>query len=39
MGLVANVTVAMAGATGGRPDTALFFAIRHNGTPIKATFG
>ncbi|PYF79954.1 septal ring factor EnvC (AmiA/AmiB activator) [Marinomonas alcarazii] len=31
----ANDTVAMAGSTGGRPDTALFFAIRHNGTPLK----
>ncbi|WP_417526411.1 murein hydrolase activator EnvC family protein [Marinomonas shanghaiensis] len=31
----ANDTVAMAGSTGGRPDAALFFAIRHNGTPLK----
>lgn len=31
----ANDTVAMVGSTGGRPDPALFFAIRHNGTPLK----
>jgi murein hydrolase activator len=31
----ANDTIAMAGSTGGRPDAALFFAIRHNGTPLK----
>ena len=30
-----NDAVAMAGSTGGRPDSALFFAIRHNGTPLK----
>lgn len=31
----ANDTVATVGSTGGRPDPALFFAIRHNGTPLK----
>lgn len=31
----ANDTIAMVGSTGGRPDPALFFAIRHNGTPLK----
>jgi septal ring factor EnvC (AmiA/AmiB activator) len=31
----ANDVVAMAGSTGGRPDSALFFAIRHNGAPLK----
>lgn len=31
----ANDTIAMVGSTGGRPDSALFFAIRHNGTPLK----
>ncbi len=30
-----NDVVAMAGSSGGRPDSALFFAIRHNGTPLK----
>lgn len=33
--VVANDVVAMAGSSGGRPDPALFFAIRHNGTPLK----
>ncbi|GAB3488143.1 murein hydrolase activator EnvC family protein [Marinomonas epiphytica] len=31
----ANETVATAGSSGGRPDPGLFFAIRHNGTPLK----
>ncbi|TYL46804.1 murein hydrolase activator EnvC family protein [Marinomonas sp. IMCC 4694] len=31
----ANDAVATVGSTGGRPDAALFFAIRHNGTPLK----
>jgi len=31
----ANDTIAMVGSTGGRPDPALFFAIRHNGTPLN----
>ncbi|MBR7887705.1 peptidoglycan DD-metalloendopeptidase family protein [Marinomonas sp. A79] len=31
----ANDTLAMAGSTGGRSDPALFFAIRHNGTPLN----
>ncbi|NVK75026.1 MAG: peptidoglycan DD-metalloendopeptidase family protein [Oceanospirillaceae bacterium] len=31
----ANDTIAMAGSSGGRPDSALFFAIRHNGKPLK----
>ncbi|RBP81062.1 peptidase M23 [Marinomonas rhizomae] len=31
----ANDTIAMVGSTGGRSDPALFFAIRHNGTPLK----
>lgn len=31
----ANDIVAMAGSTGGRPDSALFFAIRHNGAPLN----
>ncbi len=30
-----NDTIAMAGRSGGRSDPALFFAIRHNGTPLK----
>lgn len=30
-----NERIAMAGSSGGRPDAALFFAIRHNGTPLK----
>lgn len=33
--VVANDVVAMVGSSGGRPDPALFFAIRHNGTPLK----
>ncbi|NLQ17491.1 peptidoglycan DD-metalloendopeptidase family protein [Marinomonas sp. M1K-6] len=33
--VAANDTVATAGSSGGRPDAALFFAIRHNGTPLK----
>ncbi|MBJ7537862.1 murein hydrolase activator EnvC family protein [Marinomonas transparens] len=32
----ANDIVATAGSTGGRLDSGLFFAIRHNGTPLKA---
>ncbi|MCB5161207.1 murein hydrolase activator EnvC family protein [Marinomonas algarum] len=31
----ASDTIAMAGSTGGRADSALFFAIRHNGAPLK----
>ncbi|WP_263529071.1 murein hydrolase activator EnvC family protein [Marinomonas sargassi] len=31
----ANDIVAMTGSSGGRPDPALFFAIRHNGAPLK----
>lgn len=31
----ANDVVAMAGSSGGRQDSALFFAIRHNGTPLS----
>jgi len=30
-----NDIIAMAGSSGGRSDSALFFAIRHNGTPVK----
>ena len=30
-----NDVVAMTGSSGGRPDPALFFAIRHNGKPLK----
>ena len=33
--VTANDVVAMVGSSGGRPDPALFFAIRHNGTPLK----
>lgn len=30
-----NERIATAGSSGGRPDAALFFAIRHNGTPLN----
>ncbi len=31
----ANEVIATAGSSGGRPETSLFFAIRHNGAPLK----